>query len=147
MASLALSSAACATITRGTSTDWVIDTYPQGARVTTSNGHECAATPCSLRMPRESEFTATVTLAGYETETVAVTHILADTGAAGFAGNVLVGGGIGMVLDSNNGATQDLSPNPVSLTLRPSAPAAAVGGGSALEQQIDSIDPMSERLF
>jgi hypothetical protein len=132
VAALAFAASGCATITRGTSTDWVIDTFPQGARVVTSNGFSCEATPCQLRMPRESTFTATVTMAGYETETVEVTHVLADGGAAGMVGNAIFGGVIGAAVDANNGATRDLSPNPVMLNLRPvSTASTATGGGSS----------------
>jgi hypothetical protein len=125
---LALSTGACATITRGTQTDWNVDSTPSGAAVETSNGYRCAATPCALRMPRNSEFTATITKEGYEPATIAVTHVLASGGTAGFVGNVLAGGVIGMAVDGTNGATQDLSPNPAMVTLTPK-PAGAGGGG------------------
>jgi hypothetical protein len=130
VAALAFAASGCATITRGTSTDWVIDTYPQGARVVTSNGYSCEATPCQLRMPRESTFTATVTLAGYHDEVVSVDHQLADSGTAGFVGNAIFGGVIGAAVDANNGATQDLYPNPVHLNLRPTSGGSSSGGGS-----------------
>lgn len=140
VAALAFAASGCATITRGTSTDWVIDTFPQGARVTTSNGHECAATPCALRMPRESTFTATVTLDGYQTETVEVTHVLADSGAAGLVGNAIFGGVVGVAVDANNGATRDLSPNPVHINLTPLPDSAASGGGSgAISEFIEDM--------
>ncbi len=130
VAALAIAASGCATITRGTSTDWVIDTFPQGARVVTSNGYSCEATPCQLRMPRESTFTATVTLDGYESEVVSVDHQLANGGTAGIVGNAIFGGVIGAAVDANNGATQDLYPNPVHLNLRPVAGASPTGGGS-----------------
>lgn len=145
VAAFAVQASACATITRGTSQDWVIDTAPQGARVTTSNGHQCAATPCQLRMPRESTFVATVTLEGYETETVSVTHQLANAGGAGFAGNVIFGGVVGMAIDSNNGATQDLAPNPVFLTLRPVQ--ASAGGAGGTSNVFDNIERFVSELF
>jgi hypothetical protein len=40
-----------------------------------------------------------------------------------FAGNVLVGGLVGMGVDACTGAAQDHKPNPVSVTLQPLAPA------------------------
>ena len=145
-ASAAMLLGACATITRGTSTDWVIDTFPQGARVVTSNGHQCAATPCQLRMPRESTFTATVTLEGYETEIVSVDHQLADSGTAGFVGNAIFGGVVGAAVDANNGATQDLVPNPVHLTLRPVA-RTSTGGGAGGGSFIDQVEEFFDRIF
>ena len=107
-----LSLGACATVTRGTNTAWEVQTDPDGARVETSNGHMCPATPCSIKMPRKSEFTATVTKPGYKPATVTVTHKTSGAGAAGVAGNVLVGGLIGIGVDAVSGASQDLVPNP-----------------------------------
>ena len=110
---------ACATITRGSSDAWVVNTTPPGAKVETSNGHQCAATPCAIKMKRKSQFVATLTNSGYKTATVSVSHKTANAGAAGVAGNVLVGGVIGLGVDLATGASQDLVPNPVNLTLEP----------------------------
>ena len=46
-----------------------------------------------------------------------VTHKTADAGAAGVAGNVFVGGIIGLAVDAETGASQDLVPNPVDVKL------------------------------
>ncbi len=116
---LALAAAACvtvsgcATITRGTHDAFVVQTDPVGASVKTSNGFSCDATPCSMRMERKSEFDVTISKPGYKTWTGHVTHKTASGGGAAMAGNVLVGGIIGAVVDGNNGATQDLVPNPL----------------------------------
>ena len=111
--------AACATVTRGSEDAWVINSEPAGAKVETTNGHQCQATPCAIKMKRKSEFTATVTKSGYKPATVQVTHKTAGAGAAGVAGNVLVGGVIGLGVDLYSGASQDLVPNPVTVTLEP----------------------------
>ena len=66
--------AACASVTRGTKDAWTITTTPPSAKVQTSNGFECEATPCSIKMSRKSEFTATITKPGYKTATVQITH-------------------------------------------------------------------------
>ncbi len=111
--------AACATVTRGTNDAWVVNTDPSGASVTTSNGHYCASTPCAIQMSRKSEFTAEIKKPGYKTASVSVSHKTAGAGAAGIAGNVLVGGVIGIGVDMVTGASQDLVPNPVSIKLEP----------------------------
>ena len=118
---------ACATVTRGTNTAWEITSTPSGARVETSNGHQCAATPCSIKMPRRSEFVATLTLPGYAPATVTVTNKVATNGGVAMAGNVLVGGVIGGGVDLASGAMLDLTPNPAHVDLQRSeaAPAAA----------------------
>ncbi|WP_246251740.1 hypothetical protein [Parasulfitobacter algicola] len=47
-----------------------------------------------------------------------MTNELAEGGAAGMAGNVLIGGVIGIGVDAATGATQNLEPNPVMVNLR-----------------------------
>ncbi len=114
--------AACATITRGTTQAFTVETEPNGASVTASNGLTCPSTPCTFaRVPRESEFTVTISKPGYRTTTHTVTHQTAGGGGAAMAGNVLVGGLIGAAIDGNNGATQDLVPNPLHVTLEADA--------------------------
>lgn len=106
--------ASCATITRGTKTAFVVETTPSGARVELSSGQVCDATPCTFAgISREAEFTVTVSRPGYRTTTHQVTHTTSSGGGAGMAGNVLVGGIIGGVIDANSGATQNLVPNPL----------------------------------
>lgn len=117
---------ACATITRGTTQAFTVETEPSGATVSTTNGLSCPATPCTFaRVPRESEFTVTIAKPGYQSTTHTVTHQTAGGGGAAMAGNVLVGGIIGAALDSNNGSTQDLAPNPLRVTLTPEVPTPA----------------------
>jgi|GEM_PF-250395 len=113
---------ACASVTRGSTDAWEVNSDPIGARVETTNGFQCDATPCAIRMKRKSEFVATVTKPGYKPATISVTHKTAKAGAAGMAGNVLVGGLIGVVVDSSTGATQDLVPNPAFVKLERAGP-------------------------
>jgi hypothetical protein len=44
---------------------------------------------------------------------------VAGEGVAGFAGNVLIGGVMGMAADAATGATLEHYPNPVSVTFEP----------------------------
>jgi len=118
VAAIAAQSAACATVTRGTKEAWTVQTEPSGARVTTSlTGVACDATPCTFKIPRKSEFTVQITKDGYKTVNTQVTNQIANAGAAGMAGNVLVGGIIGIGVDAVSGATKELKPNPLSITL------------------------------
>ena len=113
----AASLSACATVTRGTNTAWEVQTDPSGARVETSHGHQCPSTPCSIKMPRKSQFTATISKPGYKTVTASVTNKVSGGGGAGMAGNVLVGGIIGAGVDVASGAMLDLTPNPLVVKL------------------------------
>jgi hypothetical protein len=122
--------AACATVTRGTTQAFTVDSDPSGAQVALSNGMHCPATPCTFaRIPRNSEFVVTVSKEGYRTTSHNVTHQISSGGAAGMAGNVLVGGLIGAAIDGTSGAMNDLVPNPLRVTLEreetPAPPPAA----------------------
>lgn len=128
------STAACATVTRGVHQTWSVETDPSGAQVKTSNGFACDQTPCTFRMERKTEFDVTLSKSGYKTWNGHVTHSVAGGGAAGMAGNVLVGGLIGAGVDATSGAMLDLKPNPLKVTLEKtqdaaSAASASPGGG------------------
>lgn len=115
-----VSTSACATITRGTTEAFMIETTPGGAKARTSLGTMCEPTPCVIpKVSREAEFTVTIEKEGYQTATYNVTHEMAGGGGAGMAGNVLLGGVIGAAIDANSGATQRLVPNPLKVTLEP----------------------------
>ncbi|MDB5458677.1 MAG: translation initiation factor 2, gamma subunit, GTPase [Caulobacteraceae bacterium] len=116
---------ACATVTRGTSEAFVVQTDPGGASVKTNIGFACDQTPCTFKMPRKSDFDVTIAKPGYVTVNTHVTHHTASGGAAGMAGNVLVGGLIGIGVDATSGATQDIIPNPLIVKLEVDAKAAA----------------------
>jgi hypothetical protein len=58
---------------------------------------------------------------------VTLTKEVPATGAAGFAGNVLAGGLVGMGVDAVTGAAQDHKPNPVIVTLQPVRPTVTPG--------------------
>jgi hypothetical protein len=123
---LAIGVSGCATITRGTTEAFSIETEPSGASVTTSLGTMCEPTPCVIpKVSREAEFTVTISKPGYVTTTHNVSHTTAGGGAAGMAGNVLLGGIIGAAVDANSGATQQLVPNPLHVVLEPEAAVAA----------------------
>ena len=64
LAGVAFSLPACATVTRGSSQQFTVQSTPPGAQVSTSNGFECQATPCTFRMPRKDGFRATVSMDG-----------------------------------------------------------------------------------
>lgn len=106
----------CATVTRGTVNQIQVIAEPADADARTSLGHTCR-TPCTLTIDRKSEFTVTISKEGYQPASVPVATRIAGSGAAGFAGNIIVGGIIGMAADAATGATLEHFPNPVSVTL------------------------------
>ena len=108
----------CATITRGTTEAFVIETKPTGAEAKLSNGLYCT-TPCSLKVKRKGDFVVTLAKSGYETVTATITSSVDSGGAAGMAGNVILGGIIGAGVDAGTGAMHSHKPNPLVVELVP----------------------------
>jgi anaerobic selenocysteine-containing dehydrogenase len=114
----------CASITRGSTEQLTVTTTPSEATVRTSMNHQCTS-PCTLTVGRKDEFIVTATKPGFKEASVPVKTKVAGNGGAAFAGNVLVGGLIGMGVDASTGAALDHYPNPVVLSLEPIAAAPA----------------------
>ena len=119
----ALALAACSTVTRGTTNQLQIISEPTGASVRTSLNHSCN-TPCTLTVNRKDEFAVTFNLPGYKEQIVEVKTRLAGAGVAGFAGNVIVGGVIGMGVDAVTGSTLEHYPSPIEVRLEKDTPPA-----------------------
>jgi hypothetical protein len=81
-------------------------------------GQGCT-TPCTINVSRKDEFTVHYEKDGYEPRDVDVKTQIAATGAAGFAGNIILGGVVGMGADAVTGATLEHVPNPVEVDLQP----------------------------
>ena len=109
---------ACASITRGTHEVLEIETDPSGADVALSNGESCV-TPCGLKLKRKNGLHVSITKDGYKTIEADVHTQIAGGGAAGMAGNVLLGGIIGVGIDASNGSLNEFAPNPLKVTLEP----------------------------
>nr|WP_319386445.1 translation initiation factor 2 [uncultured Roseibium sp.] len=122
MLGLCASLTACASVTRGTTETVKVYASPEGAMIATSIGLTCNTSPCLLEVPRKKEFTVTVSKEGYKQQTVHVSTVVAPGGVAGMAGNVLIGGVIGVGVDAVSGATLDHIPNPVLVELVPLDP-------------------------
>jgi hypothetical protein len=118
---------ACASIIRGTTSDFKIQTIPEGAAIKTSNGHSCTATPCEFKVKRKEEFTIFAEKAGYKPARLDVKTKMSGKGFAATVGNGLIGGIVGVSIDAHNGATLDHHPNPAILTLEPETPAKQTG--------------------
>lgn len=116
----------CASATRGTTEQISITSTPPGAQADVKGleNPTICVTPCVVQVKRNADVTVNVTKEGYEPAVVPLTKEVAGSGAAGFAGNVLVGGLVGMGVDAATGAAMDHKPNPVAVTLRPSGRAA-----------------------
>jgi len=141
--------AACATVTRGTSEQLQFDSVPTGAEVRTIIQSPCdgpcpaaaegrdpgplrsqvgpelgpaCVTPCTVQVRRNDKLIATFSKPGYKPQTIEVGTRIAGAGAVGLAGNVLIGGVVGVGVDAASGATLEHFPNPVVATLEPEGP-------------------------
>lgn len=111
----------CATITRGSTQSWSVETDPVGADITLSSGEACKS-PCTLKKKRKHPFSVDICKNGYERVVTTIDSSVKGAGAAGLAGNVLVGGVIGIGVDAATGASKDLLPNPLVVTLPAAQP-------------------------
>ena len=124
VAALVLPCIGCASISRGTTENISISSTPPGATAELSgldNPTSCV-TPCVVVVKRSADITVTINKEGYEPQVIPLTKEIPGSGAAGFAGNVLLGGLVGMGVDAATGAAQDHKPNPVIVTMNPVAP-------------------------
>jgi hypothetical protein len=116
----------CASVTRGTTENISIASTPSGAQADIAGldiPTQCL-TPCVVQAKRNADITVTISKEGYDTQIIPLTKEITGSGGAGFAGNILLGGVIGMGVDAATGAAQDHKPNPVIVTLQPVAPPA-----------------------
>lgn len=121
---LGLALSGCATVTRGTTENLRVQSEPEGASVELSSGQTCR-TPCDLELKRKNDYTLYVHREGFQDSEIRVESKVGGAGAAGMAGNVLIGGIIGAGVDAFSGATNSLKPNPVHVHLVVRNPAEA----------------------
>jgi hypothetical protein len=124
-AAIAMPCLGCASVTRGTTENISIATTPAGATAEISglDTPTTCLTPCVVQAKRSADITVTINKDGYEPLMIPLTKEVPGSGAAGFAGNILAGGLIGMGVDAATGAAQDHKPNPVIVTLQQRVPA------------------------
>jgi len=141
---LAAACGGCASVTRGWDEQIQFDSVPPGAAVRTSIQTQTAVantssrgdnpqapqmqaaslpgpactTPCVIKVRRNDRFVATFTKPGYRSESIEVNTRIAGAGVAGMAGNVIIGGVVGVAVDAASGATLEHFPNPVVARLR-----------------------------
>jgi hypothetical protein len=124
IAALSVMLGGCASVTRGTTENISISSTPSGVEAVVSGMDvpTTCTTPCSVVVKRNADISITFQKDGYEPQIVPLTKDIPTAGAAGFAGNLLLGGVVGMGVDAATGAATDHKPNPVIVTMQPSAP-------------------------
>ncbi|ABE39780.1 conserved hypothetical protein [Rhodopseudomonas palustris BisB5] len=119
--SAALLLSGCASVTRGTTENISIASTPSGAlaSVAGTDAPFSCVTPCVVEVSRSADITVSLSKEGYEPQIIPLTREISGGGGAGFAGNLLLGGVVGMGVDAATGAAMDHKPNPVVVTLQP----------------------------
>ncbi len=111
---------ACATVTSGTSQNVAVESIPAGAACTISRQGAVlgtvAATPGSLEVSKSRQ---DLIVACTHPDHQPASRTVVAEGQAMVAGNILIGGGIGLAIDAATGA-MNRYPGTVSLTLAPS---------------------------
>src|SRR5262245_60518029 len=107
-------STGCATIVSGSTQDISVSSVPAGATVTADPGGWKATTPGTLTLKRkDGPYKVTFTLEGHDPYSVWLTT---DTNAW-LWGNLIIGGIIGLIVDTSTGAYQKLSPEEINANL------------------------------
>jgi hypothetical protein len=74
-------------------------------------------TPCALVKRKKDEFIVRIEKEGYKPLEIPVRSVIDNAGAAGMAGNIILGGILGAGVDAVTGATKKLVPNPIDVKL------------------------------
>ncbi|KJJ83853.1 secreted protein containing PEGA domain protein [Candidatus Omnitrophus magneticus] len=107
----------CASITTGRFQKVAVDSNPQNANVTVSSGSH-GVTPCSFDLQRNKSHVIKIEKEGYRTAQVD----LKKTICGSTAGNIILGGVIGLGVDAMSGAMFKLIPEDVYVDLVPGNP-------------------------
>ncbi|MDD5174138.1 MAG: PEGA domain-containing protein [Candidatus Omnitrophica bacterium] len=118
----------CATIMTGATQKVSVNSNPSGA-VAKVDGGMAAITPTIFNLERKTDHTIEISKEGYRVTTVILRHTM--SGAT--AGNVLVGGIIGIAVDGCSGAMYKLVPERVDVNLEPAGQQVSADVPKAIE--------------
>ena len=107
----------CATIVRGSSDEVLINSDPDEAEVTISNGMFCR-TPCNIELKRKSDLIVKIEKEGYKTVRTALISTMDGASLGiGTAANFLFFPVVNDVVDYSTRANYSLKPNPLFVRL------------------------------
>ncbi|MBR0893668.1 translation initiation factor 2 [Bradyrhizobium tropiciagri] len=115
-AALCVALGGCASVTRGPTETISIASTPAGATADIAGLDipTACVTPCAIQAKRNADIVVTISKDGYRPQIIPLTKD-SGSGGAGFAGNLLLGGDVGMGVD----AVLDHKPNPTPRPPRP----------------------------
>ena len=112
---MALIVSGCATMLSGADQEVTFRSKPAGARVTVTSFSQdrnyIVESPRTLRLNRKKNYIATFELPGYHTQTFPVSSEFGDALAGSVLGNIILGGGIGLLIDAGTGSNKNLPEN------------------------------------
>ena len=126
----------CASVTRGTTESISIASTPPGATANVSGleAPTTCVTPCVVQVKRNADITVSISKQGYEPQVIPLTKEIPGAGAAGLAGNVLVGGLVGVGVDAVTGAAH----GPQAKSCHRHVAAEPAGIGTALSEAVET---------
>ena len=110
---LVMNSGGCATIISGTHQEVPVTTVPKGATVQV-DGDATYTTPVTIELKRKDNHELLISHPGYHSVRVPVVKKLNNA----VFGNLLAGGLVGGVVDASSGASNNLKPDRIDLTLK-----------------------------
>lgn len=135
IATLCVALGGCASVSRGTSETISVATTPSGAEATISGLDQptVCTTPCAFTAARSADIVVSIAKEGYEPQIIPLTKELSGSGSAGFAGNLLLGGVIGMRVDAATGGGNGPQAQSGDRYLTADCPTSAAAVGSSPE--------------
>ena len=119
--SLAVCTIGCATLINGSTQNVAITSNPPGASATVLPEQKELVTPGQVELPRRQVHTVLFQLEGYQPATI----YLDRNYSYWTAGNLILGGVVGLAVDQSTGANYRLVPEPVHVDLVPVGASAA----------------------
>jgi hypothetical protein len=106
--------AGCATVISGTAQVMHVTCNPPDAMVT-ADGIERGVTPTQFALSRDRDHVVAIDMPGYKHCEIPIRR----TVNGWFFGNLVIGGGVGMIVDAVDGAIYALDPNRINAALQP----------------------------
>lgn len=125
----------CATLVTGSSTDVSVQSTPSEAEIKI-NGQDYGETPTTLSLDSDRSHMVELSLDGYEEETIQ----LQKSTSGWLAGNILLGGIPGLIIDAATGGMYVLEPTQVNASLDDPTAEASTDVSIRVEMKVDTSD-------
>jgi len=132
----------CATVLHGTTQTVSITSQPPGAEGLIEPAGIRVVTPAKVELRRKQNYTVHFELSGYKPQNVYLCRVSSPVAY----GNLLIGGLVGIAMDTDNGAAWELTPDPLEATLEPDPQQSSdVSGHAPGDAEIPASDTETTR--